>query len=253
MKIIMLGSGSSGGVPLITGDWGDCDPTNPKNYRTRASALVQVNGLNILIDTPPDLRQQLLANNIDRIDAVLYTHSHADHIFGIDELRQIAILKNKKPIPCYAEPQMLAYLKMTFSYIFQEKDPLYPPFLEAIAFEGPFEIGGVPIIPYFQNHGSQDSFGFRIGDFAYSTDFKDIPVESLEKLQHLKCWIAGCLRYEPHLTHAHYDSVLSFVQDLKPQQTFFTHMTPLLDYETLLRLCPPGVQPGYDGLTIEVN
>lgn len=252
MKVIVLGCGSSGGVPLITGEWGACDPLNPKNRRTRTSVLVQVDGHNILIDTSPDLRHQLLANEISHIDAVLYTHAHADHVFGIDELRQIAVRKRLAAIPCYANRQMCEYLKKTFSYGFHEADPLYPPFLKSVPFDGPFMIGNVRITPYPQQHGHWVSFGFRIDDFAYSTDFSDIPLASLEHLKNLKLWMAGCLRDEPHPNHAHYEQVIDFVRRLRPEQTILTHMTPLLDYAELLGRCPPGVQPAYDGLSIVI-
>jgi len=251
IKVTILGCGSSGGVPLITGNWGKCDPTNPKNNRTRSSVLVQTQGLNILIDTSPDLRQQLLRTGVNRIDAVLYTHVHADHVFGIDDLRQL-YLTYKRPIPVYADPKSLAYLEQTFAYIFKETDPLYPTFLKGNTFEKPFHIQGIEVIPFIQDHGGQDSFGFRIGDFAYSTDFKDISPESLAKLDNLKLWVVDCLRDEPHQTHTHYEHTMALIQQLKPQQAVLTHMTQYLDYEVLRKRCPPGVEPAYDGMVIDV-
>lgn len=250
LKVTILGCGSSGGVPLITGNWGNCDPNNPKNNRTRSSILVQTQGLNILIDTSPDLRHQLLRTGIDRIDAVLYTHRHADHIFGIDDLRQI-YMAHKRSIPIYADSQTLAYLERTFAYIFKETDSLYPAFLTSHVFEGPFRIQDLDIIPFIQNHGEQDSFGFRIGDFAYSTDFKNIPADSLAKLANLKLWVVDCLRDEPHQTHSHYEHTLNLIHKLKPRKAILTHMTQYLDYEILRKRCPPDVEPAYDGMVIE--
>ncbi|MEI8295898.1 MAG: MBL fold metallo-hydrolase [Alphaproteobacteria bacterium] len=238
LKVTILGCGSSGGVPLITGDWGTCDPSNPKNNRTRASVLVQTQGLNILIDTSTDLRQQLLRAGVTHIDAVLYTHTHADHTFGIDELRQF-YMKHRRSIPIYADAASLAYLQRTFAYIFQETDPLYPAFLKGNVFEDrTFNIQGVKITPYLQNHGSHHSFGFRIGDFAYSTDFKDIPAESLTKLAKLKVWIVDCLRDEPHKTHSHYAHTMELIAQLEPQHAILTRMTQHLDCEVLRLRCP---------------
>jgi phosphoribosyl 1,2-cyclic phosphate phosphodiesterase len=252
LKVTILGCGSSGGVPLITGNWGNCDPKNPKNNRTRASVLVQTQDLNILIDTSPDLRQQLLRIGVDRIDAVLYTHTHADHVFGIDELRQI-YMKHQRPIPIYADAKSLAYLQRTFAYIFHETDPLYPAFLKGNLFEGAFHIQGVEVTPFLQDHGGQDSFGFRIGDFAYSTDFKEIPADSLAKLTDLNLWVVDCLRDEAHKTHTHYDHTMALIKQLKPQRAILTHMTQYLDYESLRKRCPAGVEPAYDGMVVEVD
>lgn len=250
MKITILGCGASGGVPLITGDWGVCDPMNPKNRRTRSAVLVQTQGKNILIDSSVDLRFQLLAAQVTRIDAVLYTHAHADHILGIDELRQMYI-KYRTVIQAFADKPTADYLWHSFSYIFEETDPLYPSFLNLteIAHE-PFYIGDVKVTPFDQDHGLQRSLGFRIGDFAYSTDFKSIPENSLEKLKGLKLWILDCLRDEEHYTHIHTLGSFEYVNRVKPQRALLTHMAPNLDYARLKSRCPGGVEPAYDGLEI---
>jgi phosphoribosyl 1,2-cyclic phosphate phosphodiesterase len=162
-------------------------------------------------------------------------------------------MKHKRPIPIYADTRSLAYLQRTFAYIFHESDPLYPAFLTANVFEEAFHVQGVAIMPFLQDHGGQDSFGFRIGDFAYSTDFKEIPAASLAMLSGLKLWIVDCLRDDPHKTHTHYDHTMALIKQLKPQRAILTHMTHNLDYETLRRRCPTGVEPAYDGMVVEVH
>lgn len=255
MKVIVLGCGSSGGVPLITGDWGACDPTNPKNRRRRSSVLVQVEGYNILIDTSPDLREQLLDNHIERIDLVLFTHTHADHVNGLDDLRQL-VIKSKKQIPIYATKRDLDDLFQRYEYIFKQRDPLYPPFLDAheIIGEGDFDEfvwNTVAITPFRQFHDKQGSLGFRIGDFAYSTDMKDLPDESIAKLQGLKLWIVDCLQEEPHYTHSHLDNTLALIERVRPERAILTHMAHHLDYEVLAAKLPVGIVPAYDNMVIE--
>jgi phosphoribosyl 1,2-cyclic phosphate phosphodiesterase len=251
MKITILGCGSSGGVPLITGDWGACNPNNPKNRRRRASILIQVAGKNILIDTSPDLREQLLAAGVWNIDLVLYTHDHADHIGGMDDLRQI-YMKTQRSIPVYADTATLTHLKKTYSYIFTTLDTLYPAFLEGREIEGIIDFEAIQIIPFLQHHGHRSSLGFRIGDFAYSTDLIDMPEESYRMLQGLKLWIVDCLRDEPHVSHAHFDQTICMIERIQPERAILTHMTHSLDYDELRSRLPPGIEPAYDGMVLEL-
>jgi len=251
MKITILGCGASGGVPPITGEWGSCDPQNPKNRRRRASVLVQTNNKNILIDTSPDLRVQLLDAGIDTIDLVLYTHDHADHVCGLDDLRQIYI-KHRKPIPAYADHGTLSALRKAYGYALVTMDPLYPAFLEGHELEDTIEFEGIQILPFLQYHGHRSSFGYRIGDFAYSTDLIELPEESYEILKGIKVWVVDCLRDEPHISHAHVQQTLKMIDQVKPQKAILTHMTHNLDYDDLNARTPPNVEPAYDGMVIEL-
>lgn len=253
MRIIVLGCGSSGGVPLITGEWGRCDPTNPRNRRRRSSVLIQVKGKNILIDAGPDLREQLLDAKITNIDAVLITHAHSDHLRGLDDLRQIA-LKNKKRIPVYADARTIAIIEQDYGYAIHQNDALYPTFLTTHSFsEGNLLIEGIQILTFPQYHGKMISWGMRIDDFAYSTDFHEIPESSTQQLQGLKCWVVDCLRFEAHPTHAHVDYTLSLIQKLKPQEAILTHMNQELDYDQLMERLQKNIRPGSDGMIIELS
>ena len=252
MHIRILGCGASGGVPLITGEWGQCDPENPKNRRMRTSALFQIDGLNILIDTSPDLRQQLLNANVDRIDAVLLTHIHSDHTMGLDELRQV-YFKHRKPIPIYADAHSMEHIQQRFSYMFSSSDSFYPTFLEAHPIEDDtFTISHIPIRMFEQLHGHQRSSGFRIGNVAYSTDVKDFPEASQKYLEGLDLWFVDCLRDEPHSTHAHTDLTLSWIEKFKPKQSVLIHLSEHLDYENLLNRVPVNVHVAYDGMELQV-
>lgn len=252
MKVTILGSGSSGGVPLITGNWSACDPSNPKNRRTRASILVQVDDKNILIDTSPDLREQLLRHNIKTIDAVLITHAHADHLHGIDELRQIYFHQQRK-IPVYAHGACMDQVYQTFSYMFHAIDSFYVTFLEGYTIENDtFTIDGTIVHMFEQEHGHQRSSGFRIGNMAYSTDVKSFPEKSEKFLQGLDLWIVDCLRDEEHRTHAHTALTLEWIKKYQPKKSVLTHLSELLDYNDLSARVPENVEVGYDGWVGEV-
>ena len=251
MKITILGCGASGGVPLITGEWGSCNPNNPKNRRRRASVLVQTKGKNILIDTSPDLRMQLLDAGVGNIDLVLYTHDHADHISGLDDLRQI-YAKYLQPIPVYADHGSLNRLRKSYRYALVTMDSLYPAFLEGRELEDVIDFEGIQIIPYLQYHGHRSSFGFRIGDFAYSTDLIELPEESYDVLQDIKIWVVDCLRDEPHVSHANVEQTLKMIKKVKPQEAILTHMTHHLDYDDINARTPPNVTPAYDGMVLEL-
>ena len=252
MKITILGCGSSGGVPLITGDWGVCNPDNPKNRRRRASILIQVAGKAILVDTSPDLREQLLTAGVWDIDAVLYTHDHADHIGGIDDLRQVYV-KSHRPIPAYADAATLSHLKTKFAYIFETLNPLYPGFLTGHEITGEIDFDGIPIIPFLQHHGHRSSLGFRLGDFAYSTDMSDMPEDSYCALKGIKLWIVDCLQDKPHISHANFEQTMRMIARVQPKRAILTHMTPNLDYDALCARVPAGIEPAYDGMVLTLG
>ena len=264
MKLTMLGCGGSGGVPLVGRDpggyWGNADPANPKNRRSRVSVLIEgqadegVPVTRILIDTGPDLRQQILAHDITELDAVLYTHAHADHSHGLDELRGL-VYGRGGPIEAYMDPRTHALLTTRFDYAFvssRAASNLYPPLMLDRIIEGPFSIGGIPIRSFEQQHGPDISLGFRVGDIGYSTDVSALDDRAFEVLAGVKLWVVDCLRDEPHPTHSHTAQTFEWIARVKPERAILTHMNERLDYEELKRRCPPGVEPGYDGLVVEV-
>lgn len=252
MKITVLGCGSSGGVPLIGNVWGDCDPQNPRNRRTRASVLVEKDDTTVLVDTSPDMRQQLLDCGLKTLDAVLFTHPHADHSHGIDELRSVNWL-TQKPIDIYADPETLGILANRFDYIFKRADEgkFYKPAAVTHAIDGPFAVGALSVAPFFQIHGNIRSLGFRFGDFAYSTDVNDFPPESVKILSGVKTLIIDCVRLRPHPTHFNLTQVLKWIETLAPERAFLTHLNHEMDYDMLVKSLPPHVAPAYDGLVIE--
>jgi phosphoribosyl 1,2-cyclic phosphate phosphodiesterase len=258
MRVTVLGCGGSGGVPLINGHWGACNPANPRNRRRRVSVLVEAEDSVLLIDTSPDLRQQLLDSRVKKIDAVLYTHDHADHCHGIDELRALSYDKGSQPIPAYGTPLTMAALRQRFGYIFDEASAgpsgLYRPVLSAREIDGRFRVNGMEILPFEQEHGfGAVTTGYRIGGFAYSTDVVALPPASREALRGLDLWIVDCLRYDPHPTHAHLEMTLGWIADVKPKRALLTHLNHTVDYDDLAARCPAGVEPAYDGLVVEIG
>ncbi len=249
MKVTILGCGTSGGVPRIGNVWGACDPKNPKNRRRRVSILVEEGDRRLLVDTSPDLREQLLDADVDTLDAVLYTHDHADHTHGIDDLRAI-FHTIRKPVEVYASAETLEVLKRRFDYIFKSKLG-YPSICQANEISGPFSVGGIDVVPFVQEHGPITSLGFRFGKVAYSTDLNGLPEESWEILAGVDTWIVDALRPQPHPTHPHLEMTLEWIARLKPRRAILTHMTWDMDYETLCRELPKGVEPGYDGMVME--
>jgi phosphoribosyl 1,2-cyclic phosphate phosphodiesterase len=250
MRATILGCGTSGGVPRIGDVWGACDPAEPKNRRRRASIVVERKGRRILVDTSPDLREQCLENGIGSIDAVLYTHDHADHTHGIDDLRGFYIL-SKRRIPIYADGQTLATLRRRFAYVFDSVAG-YPALVEPNLIDGAFDAAGIAVRPFLQEHGPIISLGFRFGPIAYSTDLNGLPEESFEALAGVDTWIVDALRPQPHPTHAHLDLTLRWIERVRPRRAVLTHMTWDMDYQTLRRQLPDGVEPGYDGMVLEV-
>jgi len=256
VKVTILGCGAAGGVPMISTGWGRCDPNNPKNRRRRPSILVEEQGQRILIDTSPDLREQLLSAAINHLDAVLYTHAHADHLHGIDDLREVNRAM-RAPIPVYGYNETLADIEHRFDYVFTPldlaKDTIYKPWLIPNPIgDGPFTAAGVEMIAFEQDHGYSRTTGFRIGGMAYSTDLTELPEASMKHLAGLDLWIVGCLLDVPHVTHAHIDKALAWRDLLRPRHMVITHMSPRLDYDALAAELPAGVEPGYDGMVLEL-
>ena len=258
MRFTILGCGSSGGVPRLGGHWGDCDPNNPRNRRQRCSLLVERDGAEgttrVLIDTSPDLRAQLLAANVGALDAVVYTHAHADHTHGIDDLRMI-VFNMRQRLPVWADGATQEALFARFGYAFvQPEGSPYPPILNMHTIEGPFEVEGaggpIPLTPLEVTHGSMETLGFRIADVAYVPDVAAIPEASWPYLEGLACWIIDALRREPHPTHAHLDRTLEWIDRAQPERAVLTNMHIDLDYATLEAETPDHITPAYDGMTL---
>lgn len=257
MKITVLGCGPSWGVPPIGDDWGACDPANPKNRRRRASILVEERGKTILVDTSPDMRAQLLDAGVKRLDAVLFTHAHADHLHGIDDLRSVNQMMQAE-IPIYATRQTLDDIERRFGYVFAPVKPglegfYYRPRLRPVAISGPFAVVGIDIVPFVQNHGFSETTGFRFGRFAYSTDVFELDQAAFKTLDGVEIWVVDCIRRKPHLTHGHLEKTLGWIARVKPRRAVLTHMDESMDYQSLRRELPKGVEPGYDGLILEVQ
>lgn len=245
MRLVVLGCGGSGGVPLVGGEWGACNPANPKNRRRRVSVYVEAEGTAILIDASPDLRMQLLDAGIDRLDAVLFTHEHADHCHGIDDLRYLRRASGAPALEAWARPGTLEVLQHRFDYIFRQNGStsgvLYRPFLTARTIDGPFAVGPLKIVPFEQQHGlGATTTGFRIGAMAYSTDVVGLDDAAFAVLAGLDLWVVDCLRFEPHPTHAHFELVMTWVERLKPKRTLLTHLNHMADYDEVARRCPRG-------------
>lgn len=257
MKVRILGCGAAGGVPMISRGWGKCDPDNEKNRRLRTSLLLQKDKKNILIDTGPDLREQLLSADVNTLDAVLYTHEHADHTHGIDDLREVNRAMGKG-IPVYANATTLAHLKDRFGYAFKpidvEKETFFHPWLEPNLIKSgePFYVNGVKVMPFSQDHEWTTSMGFRIKNFGYSTDVVHLFESALSILKGVDVWVVGCLSEKDHPSHASVQRVLEWVDIVKPKRTILTHMSINLDYNSLSHSLPKGVEPGYDGMEIEL-
>jgi phosphoribosyl 1,2-cyclic phosphate phosphodiesterase len=261
LEYVILGCGSSGGVPRADGEWGACDPAHPKNKRSRCAMMVRRRSdqgpeheTTVLIDTSPDLRLQTAQAGIKRVDAVLYTHDHADQANGIDDLRAF-YLRHRRRTPCFMDHHTQHTLGRRFAYIFEGEggypaicDPMpLPDFGEPWSIAGPS--GDIPVQTFDQDHGDIRSVGYRIGDVAYSSDVVGLPERSFEILAGVRVWIVDALRYRPHPTHATVTQALEWIDRVRPRRAILTNMHIDLDYETLRRSLPPGVEPAYDGLS----
>lgn len=253
MKLTVLGCGSSSGVPYITGEWGQCNPIDPRNRRTRASVLLETEGQRILVDTGPDFREQFLRAGSGPLDGIIYTHGHADHVHGIDDVRAINH-QMQKQIPAFGYAECLEEVARRFNYVFREPEPKYGwfrPSLGANPIEsGDLRIGDADIRIFEQDHGVCRTTGIRIGDIAYSTDVVRLDAEALQALKGVRIWVVGCLRREPHQVHAGLGQVLRWADIIGPEQVYLTHMNASMSYETLVDELPGGILPAYDGLTL---
>jgi phosphoribosyl 1,2-cyclic phosphate phosphodiesterase len=262
MKFTILGCGSSGGVPRPALGWGDCDPNNPKNRRRRTSLCVERHGsggvTRILVDTSPDLREQLLDAGVDWLDAVLYTHEHADHTHGIDDLRGLFI-KRRRRLDVYLNDHTSKAMRARFDYCFQAPPGSeYPPIVtehrleagQAVTVHG--EGGPITALPILQEHGDIPSLGFRFGALAYSCDLSGLPPQSAAALSGLEIWIVDALRYKPHPSHFSVDDALGWIERIRPGRAILTNLHVDLDYAELRAKLPPHVEPAFDGLTIDL-
>ena len=250
MKIKILGCGGSFGSPLAWNKYGKIDINNKRNFRTRSSLLIEINNSKILIDTSPDLRQQLYNAKCTDIDLVLYTHIHSDHTSGVPDMRAMSLINNKI-IPAYMPIEMIKEMQQCYKFIFQgDKD--YSPFMEIKKLKNLLTYKNIKIKSFKHNHGSIDAQTYRIGNFAYSTDLKKFYNKDIDKLKNLDLWIVGLLRYDSHPAHAGFEQIIEYVNYLKPKKTIFTHMTALLDEKELLSKCPANVYPGYDGMEFKL-
>ncbi len=258
--ITILGCGSSGGVPSLGFGWGSCDPQELKNRRRRCSILVErLSGkkkTTTIIDTSPDLREQLLSTNTTRLDAVLFTHDHADHVHGIDDVRPYALLQRQR-LPVYMDKVTAKGIKKRFSYVFETVEGSdYPPIVEEFPIEIGREIeitgegGSINFLPFLLQHGPVPALGFRINNVAYTPDVNAIPEHSLQVLRNLDVWIVDALRIPPHPTHFCLDETLHWIEQLKPNRAVLTNMHTDMDYATLCKQLPDHIRPAYDGMKI---
>jgi len=263
LKFTILGCGSSGGVPRAALGWGDCNPQNPKNRRRRTSLLVErraASGITrILVDTSPDLREQLLDAEVDWLDAVFYTHAHADHTHGIDDLRSL-VIKHRRRVDVYLDEPTGRALHARFGYCFRSPPGSeYPPIVteHRLAAGRPVTVvgegGTVTALPFLQEHGSIASVGFRFGALAYSCDLSGLPAESIAALKGVDVWVVDALRYRPHPSHFSVDDALGWIDRIKPARAILTNLHSDLDYDALRARVPRHVEPAYDGLTIELE
>lgn len=258
LSFTILGCGSSGGVPRLGGHWGECDPANPRNHRRRCSMLVTREdaggATRVLIDTSPDMRAQLLDAGVGLLDAVVYTHSHADHVHGLDDLRQI-VFNLRRRLPVWADGDTQDALLSRFGYAFvQPEDSPYPPILDMHTIRGPFTVegagGAIELRPFRVHHGSIDALGFRIGPLAYLPDVAEMTDEAWEAVAGLDCWVLDALRRTPHPTHVHLARALEWIERAAPRRAVLTNMHIDLDYETVAAETPEHVVPAHDGMTI---
>ncbi len=261
IEVRLLGCGGSAGVPLIggadgRGDWGACDPGEPRNRRSRASILVRQNEQSLLVDTAPDMRAQLLANAVARVDAILFTHAHADHITGLDDVRILNRIAGR-PLETFATEATLGELARRFDYAFKPWQP--PGFYRPVLHPHPVRPGervtmaGMAVTLIDQDHGFTRTLGLRIGDFAYCTDVVALDETAFAALAGVDTWVIGCFQRAPHRTHAHLERVLEWTRRVGARRSVLTHMGNDLDWGWLTATLPAGVEPGFDGMTLEIG
>jgi phosphoribosyl 1,2-cyclic phosphate phosphodiesterase len=263
LEITILGCGSSGGVPRADGDWGACDPADPKNHRSRCSMLVRRKGegpeqeTTVVVDTSPDFRLQSANAGVKRLDAVLLTHDHADQVHGLDDVRAFFLRSQGRRIDTHMDAATHATMMQRFGYIF-EGEAGYPAICDArrlpphgVDFQIDGPSGAIPVVTFDQDHGSVRSVGYRFGGVAYSSDLVDLDDAAFAALADLDVWIVDALRYRPHPTHAHLERTLGWIERVRPKRAILTNMHIDLDYAKLARELPPGVEPAYDGLRLE--
>jgi phosphoribosyl 1,2-cyclic phosphate phosphodiesterase len=262
LKLTILGCGSSGGVPRIGNHWGSCDPTNPKNRRQRCSLLVEQEEsqgtTRVLVDTSPDLRSQLLAAGVATLDGVVFTHPHADHTHGIDELRAIA-LNMRRRVPIWADQKTADALFKRFGYAFKTPEgSVYPPIADFCLIEPPAAVevagegGRVTLQPFEVEHGDIRALGFRVGEGAYTPDINGVPPEAYPALTDLSCWVVDALRRSPHPSHWSLQETLEWIAYFKPRRAVITNMHLDLDYDTLCKELPPHIRPAFDGMCLDL-
>ena len=262
LEAVILGCGSSGGVPRLggadgAGEWGACDRSNPKNRRRRCSLLARRGETTLIVDTSPDMREQLLDARVKRLDAALMTHPHADQTNGIDDVRALTHAMGRR-IDMYGDAATMAHLGRQFGYCFSTPPGSeYPPILNAHVIEEPFRTftisgpgGDIPVRAFWQTHGRIRSLGYRVGNLGYSSDANGLDNDAFTALEGVECWIVDALRYRTHPSHAHVEMALEWIARLRPERAVLTNLHNDLDYETLKRELPAGVEPAYDGMVI---
>ena len=253
LQLTVLGSGTSMGVPTLGCHCAVCESTDPHDQRTRPSVLLSYGGRNVVIDTTPDFRSQAMRARIDHLNAVVYTHGHADHIMGLDDIRPFN-LKQKAAVPIYAAADTLVILQRQFAYIFDEAQPgSTVPLIDLHTINGPFNLFGARLVPVPAMHGAQPVLGFRFGKAAYLTDFSSVPDSSKALLSGLDDFILDALRYVPHPTHSNVEQSLALVEELQPKRAWFTHICHDLGHQQANARLPQNVRLAYDGLSFEVE
>ncbi len=258
--LTILGCGDSAGVPRIGGDWGACDPMEPKNRRTRPSVAVQTKTTSIVVDTGVDFSAQLSRESISDLSAILYTHGHADHVNGMDDLRFV-YLRHKKHLPVYADAQTFTEISHRFDYLFKQKSPYYPPVADHHLLidenlGSPHHVGDISFIPFLQNHGQGTrSLGYRFGDIGYSTDMANLDDTAIETLRGIKVWVADCSDYHrpDFIFHSNIPNLQRLNEMIGAELVLLTHLRHQHDYQTLVRECPKGFSPAYDSMKIRLD